>query len=405
MTPPEVLAMKGIVCVLTILTLAGAAFAQQPQVYTPAGSDPSVPTFTNAEVVRLDPSGRTITVRADGRETMMIVEGEGLTGLSRLHPGDHVLLGYRADTRDGHPVVTAIREVLPAPALTATSPSRATNIESVRIADINPSKRRLAVTDGTGARRVVSVTNDAAKTLRQIRVGDDVVLTYRPGTGRTRMVVRIEPVGVSTGGVVTQLRTTSAAVSPVVGSSVATTTTTVVPTVVAPTGTPVTGGMPVPPNYPGGPAVLQPVPNVGPPTSPTLNVALPPATAVPVPETATAAEAIRAQAVRDLGAAASVLALKANEIDNLWYAYKDLCLGGTTPSGAATATGREWFILLGSNTIKQPGDDACRRRLGELTRAAQMFEQQEDAALDAARRTEVAPGTIREILQRNRLDR
>jgi hypothetical protein len=103
MTPPEVLAMKGIVCVLAILTLAGAAFAQQPQVYTPAGSDPSVPTFTNAEVVRLDPSGRTITVRADGRETMMIVEGEGLTGLSRLHPGDHVLLGYRADTRDRHP--------------------------------------------------------------------------------------------------------------------------------------------------------------------------------------------------------------------------------------------------------------------------------------------------------------
>ena len=196
-------------------------------------------------------------------------------------------------------------------------------------------------------------------------------------------------------------------VSPAAGSTVTTTTTTTTPIIVAQTGAPATGGIPLPANAPGGPAVLQPVPNVGPPTSPTLNVAMPPATAGTAPDGATAAqaEAIRAQGVRDFQAATSVLALKANEIDGLWYAFKDLCLGGTTPSGATSSTGREWFVLLGGNGIQAPGDDACRRRLADLTRAGDLFQQQLSVALDDARKADLAPGTVREILQRNRLDR
>ena len=152
--------------------------------------------------------------------------------------------------------------------------------------------------------------------------------------------------------------------------------------------------------------MLQPVPNVGPPTSPTLNVALPPANVGTTPDGATAqAEAVRAQSARDFQAATGVLALKANEIDGLWFAFKDLCLGGTTPSGAATTTGREWFVLLGGGTIQPPTDDACRQRLTDLTRAADLFQQQLEVARDAARKADVLPGTIREILQRNRLDR
>jgi hypothetical protein len=134
---------------------------------------------------------------------------------------------------------------------------------------------------------------------------------------------------------------------------------------------------------------------------------MPPATAGAVPEGATSAQAdaIRAQGVHDFQAATSVLALKANEIDGLWFAYKDLCLGGTTPSGATSSTGREWFVLLDGNTIQQPGDDACRRRLADLTRAADLFQQQLSVARDGARKADLAPGTIRDILQRNRLDR
>jgi hypothetical protein len=400
--------MKGIVSVLAVLTLAGAAFAQQTQVYTPAASDPSVPTFMNAEVVRVDPSGRTITVRSEGRNVVFSVEGEGLTAFSRLHPGDQVMLGVRADTRDGRAmhIVTNIREVTPVPGGSASAASRSTTLESVRVVAVNPSKRSLTVTDGSGARRVLSVEKDAAKSLRQIRAGDDVVLSYRPGKGRTRTVIRIEPVGGGTAGAVTQLGAVPSTVSP--GPTVTTTTaTTTPPIIVAQTGTPATGGIPLPTNTPGGPAVLQPVPNVGSPTTPTLNVALPPATAGTVPDGATAAqaEAIRAQGVRDFQAATSVMALKANEIDGLWFAFKDLCQGGTTPSGAATSTGREWFVLLAGNTIQQPSDDACRRRLADLTRAAELFQQQLSVAFDGARKADLAPGTIREILQRNRLDR
>src|SRR2546425_12071571 len=157
--------MKGIMSVFAVLTVAGAAFAQQTQVLTPSGSDPSIPTFMNVEVVRVDPSGRTITVRTEGHDAVFSVEGEGLTGLSNLHPGDQVMLGYRADSRDGRAmrIVTNIREVMPAPAAATGAASRSTTIESVRVVAVNPSKRTLTVADGTGARRGLSVTPDVAK--------------------------------------------------------------------------------------------------------------------------------------------------------------------------------------------------------------------------------------------------
>jgi hypothetical protein len=397
--------MKGIVAVLAVLTLVGSAFAQT-QVYTPAAADPSVPTFFNGVVVRVDPSNRTITVRTDGHDSLIAVEGEALTGLSRLHPGDQVMLGYRVDSRDGRSnrIVTTIRTVTPTPAATA---SQSTTIESVRVVGVNPAKRTLTIANANakGGRQVLSVARNAAGSLRQVRAGDDVVLSYRPGG---RIVTRIEPVGVNAGGV-TQVSN----VTPVAGSSTSTTvtttttTTTEPPVVVSQSGPPATGGFPLPSNAPGTPAILRQVPNVGPPTNPTVNVALPPATTGTVPDTATAAqaEAIRTQGTRDFQAATSVLALKANEIDSLWFAYKDLCLGGTTPAGATTTTGREWFVLLGGNSIQQPNDDACRQRLADLTRAAELFQQQLEVARDSARRADVLPGTIREILQRNRLDR
>jgi len=304
--------MKAIVSVIAVLSLAGGAFAQSPQVYTPPADNPTAPTFVNAQVVRVDTSGRTITFRSGSGDTVLTVEGEALGGLAGLHAGDQVMLGYRVDTRDGRStrIVTNIRPVVPA-------------------------------------------------------------VAARPGPSRATTIVE------RTAGVVTQ------------------------PAASAP------GGMPLPSNQAGAPAVLQPVPNVGPPTTPTLNVALPPANAGSSADAATAAqaEAIRAQGERDLQAAASVLTLKANEIDGLWFGFKDLCLGGTTPAGASTSTGREWFILLGGSAISQPADDACRQRQADLARAAQQFQQQLSIATDSARKADVLPGTMREILQRNRLDR
>ena len=396
--------MKGIVSVLAVLTLAGAAYAQQTQVYAPTGSDPTVPTFINAEIVRVVSAPPTLTVRADGREFVYVVEGEGLTRMSTLRAGDRVMLGYRVDgTRR---IATNIREVVVAAPGTVAVPARSTTIESVRVVAVNPSKRTLTVADETGARHVLSTTNEAAKTLRQVKAGDDVVLSYRAGKGRTRTVIRVEPVGVGTGGTVTQVVPVPSTVTQTSGT-VVTTVPPTAPVVVAQPVTPATGGIPLPPNAPGAPAILQPVPNVGPPTSPTLNVALPPARVAGMPDDATPAQAdaIRSVAVRDFQAAANVLALKANEADGLWFAYKDQCLGGNTPAGAATSTGREWFILLGGASLPAPSDDTCRQRLSDLQRCAAQFQAQMDMAMEPMRKVDVAPGTIREILQRNRLDR
>jgi hypothetical protein len=399
--------MKGIVSVLAVLSLAGTAYAQQPQVYTPSGSDVTVPTFMNANVVRVDPAGRTITVRADNKDTVLVVEGEGLAALSRLRPGDQVMLGYRVD--GGRHVVTNVREVAPTPTSTATGPARSTTIESVRVVAVNPSKRTLTVRDAAGTRHVLTTTTEVGRALRGLRVGDDVVLSYRAGKGNARTVVRIEPVGVGASGTVTQVAPVvpvSTVVVPANGPAVVPATGTNVPVVVTQAGLPATGGIPVPSNAPGAPAQMQPVPNVGPPTSPTLNVALPPATTAVLPENATAAQvdALRSQGIRDLQSAAGVLALKANENDGLWFAFKNLCLNNTTPSGANTTTGREWFVLLSGGTIQQPSDDACRQRLVDLNRCADLFQEQLTVARDAARRSGVEPGTIREILQRNRID-
>jgi hypothetical protein len=283
----------------------------------------------------------------------------------------------------------------------STPPDRArVAIESVRVVAMNTSRRTLTIDDASGTRRTFAVTKDATGTMRRFKAGDEVVLSYRPGQGNTKTVTRIEAIGVGSATPPTAVT----APTPVVTGTTATTTTTttVTRTPVVTTTTPVVttqpggsapGGIPVPSNMAGVPAQMQPVPNVGAP-APTMNVALPPA----------APDALRAQGEVDLQTATTVLALKANEIDRQWYGYKDQCLKGTTPSGVATTTGREWFVLLGAG-VQQPSDDACRQRLVEMTRAAEQFDQQMDIARDAARRAEVQPGTMREILQRNRLDR
>src|SRR5262249_11032924 len=90
-------AMKGIVSILAVLAFSGAALLLPPSVYALPAADSDVLTFINAEVVRVDPSAGTITLRGNGANTVLIVEGEALAGLAKLQPGDQVMLGYRLD--------------------------------------------------------------------------------------------------------------------------------------------------------------------------------------------------------------------------------------------------------------------------------------------------------------------
>jgi hypothetical protein len=110
---------------------------------------------------------------------------------------------------------------------------------------------------------------------------------------------------------------------------------------------------------------------------------------------------LRAYGERDLDSAAMVLAMVANDIDAAWFRFKMGCLGGFIPE---TSPGREWFLLL-DGRVRTPTDDQCRAMYSQLQGTAAGFEQQLGITLDAARRADVLPGRIREILDRHRIER
>jgi hypothetical protein len=141
------------------------------------------------------------------------------------------------------------------------------------------------------------------------------------------------------------------------------------------------------------------VPSVPSPT-PVFNAVLPPATAK-APLSQDEVGVLRAYGERDLDAAAMVLAMVANEIDAAWARFKVGCLGGFVPESAPN---REWFLLL-DGRVRTPTDDQCRAMYTQLQGLAAGFDQQLGIALDAARRADVLPGRVREILERHRIDR
>jgi hypothetical protein len=141
------------------------------------------------------------------------------------------------------------------------------------------------------------------------------------------------------------------------------------------------------------------VPSV-PTPGPVMNAVLPPATAK-APLSQEEVGAYRAYGERDLDSAAMVLAMVANDIDAAWFRFKMACLGGFI---ADTSPGREWFLLL-DDRVRSPNDDQCRAMYTSLQGAAAGWETQLQIATDAARRADVLPGRVREILDRHRIDR
>ena len=65
-------------------------------------------------------------------------------------------------------------------------------------------------------------------------------------------------------------------------------------------------------------------------------------------------------------------------------------------------TGREWYVLL-DNRIPTPTDDGCRAVHSDLTSRAQGFKAQLETVEDAARKADVLPARVREVLDRHKL--
>jgi hypothetical protein len=496
---------------ISVLMLAGPALAQDRfQSFTPV-RDSEVPTFMNAEVVRVDRAADTLTIRAESGETALRVDRDALPGLATYRAGDKVIVSYRTVVdEDGRSLrmLTSIRPTSPSsgsPAITTASGtgSGGASARNVRVVSVDAGRRSLVVEDATGLEQALIVNRGAAIQLSSLNPGDLVGLSFGSGVvGAVPTVSGIQPLptgtvldtslfppvggelvrfdpntnrvvlmsdgrrqtfavsptaaqelrGASPGdnlslgfnvttnanqstgtGILTRgglaRATLATGVSPVSTQSLMVTgvqplapglgalsagaarsgaagqTGTFGPINVGGVGTGVvSGGIAVPsavPSAVGGTFSVfnNPVPSIPAPT-PVMNTVLPPAIAK-APLAADDVGLMREQGIRDLDAAALVLAMQANEVDVAWFRYKTACLPGFTPESSPS---REWFLVL-EGRVPTPTDDGCRLAFASLQSMASGFAQQSDIAVDAARKADVLPGTIREILDRHRLER
>ena len=140
------------------------------------------------------------------------------------------------------------------------------------------------------------------------------------------------------------------------------------------------------------------VPSI-PGATPPAGVVLPPAGARD-PLSADEVGGMRAQGERDLASSALALAAAAAAIDPMWAGFKTQCLSGSTLP--AVTTGREWYVLA-DDRIPNPPDDACRAMYTDLTTRTRAFLSQVETVEDAARKADVLPARVREVLDRHKL--
>src|SRR5688500_6574195 len=108
-----------------LILLAGTAFAQEPATYYPPDRQMEAPIFMNAEVVRVDRATSAVTFRSESGETRLTVEGDALTAIGSLHPGDKVVVGYRVvkdSTGRETRIVTSVQSASPSSGEPGTGP-------------------------------------------------------------------------------------------------------------------------------------------------------------------------------------------------------------------------------------------------------------------------------------------
>jgi hypothetical protein len=345
---------------------------------TPLGSFVLPP--VTGRFVRFDAGTNMVTVQTPGGQRSFPVTGTAAQGLSGLSPGDNLSLDFRVTQEFNQ---TRANASLARGAATPTS--------------------TVTQAAGTGASAPVLAVNNV-----QAATGQTPIQSAIGGPGASRVAPNTASINAP------GLSAATGATGPtaVGGTGLAAATGTAGG---AGTGTPAAPGLATPgtfsqmtgpftgiaiPNAVPGSPFANPVPSLPGPT-PMLNVVLPPAIAK-APMSNEEVGLMRGQGERDLDSAAMVLAMQANEIDALWFRYKNACLGGFTSE--TTQAGREWFLLL-EGRVRTPNDDGCRALFNQLQGMALGFREQMDIALEAARRADVLPGIVRQILERHRIER
>ena len=108
-------------------------------------------------------------------------------------------------------------------------------------------------------------------------------------------------------------------------------------------------------------------------------------------------DAVRARGARDFEAAVTRLAAEARSVDSAYARFKASC----PAAGSGDSDGsREWFGLMGGAAVAE----SCAPLLDEIRRLGAPIEDGMLAAHEAARKAWVLPGTMREIRRRHAME-
>jgi hypothetical protein len=393
-----------------------------------------------ARVLSYDKRRRRVTVIDDSGALRALPVRSGIGGLDTLVPGANVAFNVGAGTAAGSLAVTGINPLGTTPVFAGNNAFPAINGQFV---GFNPNTGLLTFDTTTAGQVTFPVSASVAPTLAGLRRGDPFsfgfdVTAGQPQTGATTFtpapvatITNFQPLTTAAGAAGPIPGTVAPAVLPqganagvtpasntvggfAVGGATGANGTT------APGGSNTVGGMAVGgttgtgvsgPNtgvVGGGPVVvgggaagspfINPVPSI-PAATPVAGVVLPPAGAKE-PLSAEEVGTMRAQGERDLDAAAVALAAAAAGIDPVWAGFKNQCLSGFSVN--TVTSGREWY-LLADDRIPTPTDDACRAMHADLRGRAMGFLSQKETVEDAARKADVLPARVREVMDRHKL--
>ena len=103
---------KAAVLVMSVVFAATPLFAQVKSAVNPRATQAQ---GVDAQIVSVDSSKHTLTIRGDKANTTLPVEGKALSSLSNLRPGEAVKLAYRNDGKGQHVAVTEVTAAAMAP--------------------------------------------------------------------------------------------------------------------------------------------------------------------------------------------------------------------------------------------------------------------------------------------------
>ena len=111
-------------------------------------------------------------------------------------------------------------------------------------------------------------------------------------------------------------------------------------------------------------------------------------------------DAARDRAAKEFEQAVSGVARRANTLDDRWSAFLRICYQGKV----APVAGHPWYAIWDAHAMQGSVSPGCTSAFSDIQRAADEVRDIVAAAGEAARQSDVYPGTRRDILRRYRLD-